>query len=189
MLVLVRHGSTEWSETGKHTGTTDVPLSETGRRQAATLRPRLAGREFTLVLVSPLSRARETCELAGLGADAQVEPDLRELDYGAYEGLTTDQIRAQRPTWNLWRDGSPGGETPDEAGTRADRVIERLRAAGGDVLLFGHGHFSRVLGARALGLPASEGRLLMLGPASISVIGSEHDRPAIRTWNWTPTVS
>ena len=185
MLVLVRHGSTEWSETGKHTGTTDVPLSETGRRQAATLRPRLAGREFTLVLVSPLSRARETCERAGLGEGAQVEPDLHELDYGDYEGLTTDQIREERPAWNLWRDGSPGGETPDAAGSRADRVISRALEAGGDVALFAHGHLLRVLGARWLELPGAYGGNLGLGTAAICELGYERERRAIWLWNDT----
>ena len=185
MLVLVRHGSTEWSETGQHTGTTDVPLSEKGRRQAAMLRPRLAGREFALVLTSPLSRARETCELAGLGEHAQIEPDLHELDYGDYEGLTTDQIRETRPTWNLWRDGSPGGETPDDAGERADRVIARALQADGDAALFAHGHMLRVLGARWLELPALFGGNLGLGTAAVCELGHERERRVISLWNDT----
>jgi probable phosphoglycerate mutase len=143
----------------------------------------LAGHSFALVETSPLKRARRTAELAGF-PEAVVDDELVELDYGEYEGLTTAEIHQQRPDWSLWRDGSPGGESIDEAGRRADRVINRIRAVEGDVLLFGHGHFSRVLGARLLDLPPSEGRLLMLSPASISIIGSEHDEPAIRTWNW-----
>jgi probable phosphoglycerate mutase len=135
------------------------------------------------VATSPLQRARRTAELAGFG-DAVVDDDLVELNYGDYDGLTTAEIHEARPDWYLWRDGAPGGESPEEAGARADRVIERIRAADGDVLLFGHGHFSRVLGARLLGLPASEGRLLMLSPGSVSVVGSEHGEPAIRRWNW-----
>jgi broad specificity phosphatase PhoE len=134
------------------------------------------------VATSPRSRARRTAELAGF-PDAVVDDHLVELDYGDYEGRTTQEIHTERPDWSLWRDGSPSGETIDDAGRRADRVIERIRAVEGDVLLFGHGHFSRVLGARLLGLPPSDGRLLILSPASISIIGSEHDEPAIRTWN------
>jgi broad specificity phosphatase PhoE len=183
VLVLVRHGSTEWSETSKHTGTTDVPLSDTGRRQAKLLRARLANFDFTLVLTSPLSRARETCELAGLGDHAQVEPDLRELDYGSYEGLTTDEIREQRPTWSVWRDGSPGGETPAEAGERADRVIARATEPGGDVALFAHGHLLRVLGARWLELPGAYGGNLGLGTAAVCELGYERERRAVWLWN------
>jgi probable phosphoglycerate mutase len=139
------------------------------------------------VATSPLQRARRTAELAGFG-DAVVDDDLVELNYGDYDGLTTAEIHEARPDWYLWRDGAPGGESPEEAGARADRVIEQIRAADGDVLLFGHGHFSRVLGARLLGLPASEGRLLMLSPGSVSVVGSEHGEPAIRRWNWQPKI-
>ena len=146
----------------------------------------LAGHPFALVATSPLKRARRTAELAGFPA-AIVDDDLVELDYGEYEGLTTAEIHRQRPDWSLWRDGCPGGESIDGAGRRADRVIKRIRAVEGDVLLFGHGHFSRVLGARLLDLPPSEGRLLILSPASISIIGSEHEEPAIRTWNWGQT--
>jgi broad specificity phosphatase PhoE len=182
-LVLARHGATEWSATGQHTGTTDVPLTDEGRDQARRLGERLAGREFALVLTSPLSRARETCELVGLGERAQVEPDLREFDYGAYEGLTTDQIREQRPAWSLWRDGSPGGEMPDQVGERADRVIARALEAGGDVAVFAHGHLLRVLGARWVELPALYGGNLGLGTAALCELGYERERRALWLWN------
>jgi broad specificity phosphatase PhoE len=185
MLVLVRHGATEWSETGQHTGSTDLPLNETGREAARKLRPRLAGTDFTLVLTSPLRRARETCELAGLGEGAQIEPDLRELDYGDYEGRTTDEVREERPGWNLWRDGSPGGETPEQAGDRADRAIARALEAGGDVALFAHGHILRILGARWLELPAAYGGHLGLGTAAVCELGYERERRVIWRWNDT----
>lgn len=184
-LWLIRHGETEWTVSKKHTGRTDIPLTPAGERAARRLEPLLAEHRFTAVFTSPLQRARQTAALAGFD-DAQVLEDLHELDYGEYEGRTSDEIRAQQPDWLLWRDGSPGGESIDDAGRRADGVLERLEAVDGDVLLFGHGHFSRVLGARVLGLPASEGRLLMLGPGSISVIGREHSVRAIRTWNSYP---
>ena len=183
--MLARHGATEWSASGRHTGTTDVPLSEKGRRQAATLRERLAGQDFSLVLTSPLSRARDTCELAGLGDRAQVEPELREFDYGEYEGLTTDQIRETRPAWTIWRDGAPGGETPDDVGERADRVIARALEAGGDVALFAHGHLLRVLAARWIELPALFGGNLALSTASVSELGYERERRALWLWNDT----
>ena len=182
-LVLARHGATEWSRSGQHTGTTDVPLTEEGREQARRLGERLAGRQFALVLTSPLSRARETCELAGLGEQAQVEPDLHELGYGEYEGLTTDEIREQRPAWSVWRDGSPGGETPDQAGERADRVIARALEAGGDVALFAHGHMLRVLGARWIELPAAYGGNLALGTGAVCELGYERERRALVLWN------
>jgi probable phosphoglycerate mutase len=185
VLVLVRHGSTEWSETGKHTGTTDVPLSEKGRRQAAMLREPLARFDFALVLTSPLSRARETCEIAGLGDSAQVEPGLREFEYGDYEGITTDEIRRTRPAWSVWRDGAPGGETPDRVGERADGVIARALEAGGDVALFAHGHLLRVLGARWLELPGAYGGNLGLGTAAMCELGYERERRAIWLWNDT----
>jgi probable phosphoglycerate mutase len=180
---LVRHGETEWTISKQHTSRTDLELTERGEDQARALGGALAGHSFALVETSPLKRARRTAELVGF-PDAVVDEDLVELDYGEYEGLTTVEIHQTRADWSLWRDGSPGGESIDEAGRRADRVIERIRAVEGDVLLFGHGHFSRVLGARLLDLPPSEGRLLMLSPASISIVGSEHDEPAVRTWNW-----
>jgi probable phosphoglycerate mutase len=179
---LVRHGETEWTVSKKHTGSTDVPLTSVGEERARALAPVLAGHSFAAAFTSPRTRARRTAELAGF-PDARVDDDLIELDYGEYEGRTTAEIHEERPEWLLWRDGTPGGESMEEAGTRADRVLERLDASGGDVILFGHGHFSRVLGARLIGLPASDGGLLMLGPASISIVGSEHGQRAIRTWN------
>lgn len=183
MLVLVRHGATEWSASGKHTGATDLPLSESGRRDAERLRERLARYDFAHVLTSPLARARETCGLAGLGAIAKVEPDLREFDYGDYDGLTSDEIRAERPGWSVWRDGSPGGETPDEVGVRADRAIARALELGGDVALFAHGHLLRVLGARWIELPAAYGGHLALGTAAVCELGSERERRVLALWN------
>jgi len=180
---LVRHGETEWTVSKQHTGTTDIPLTPQGEEDARALRGELAKQSFAAVFTSPLQRARRTAELAGF-PDATVDDRLVELNYGDYEGRTSAEIHKERPDWLLWRDGSPGGESMDEAGRRADAVIEQISAVDGDVLLFGHGHFSRVLGARLLGLAASEGRLLMLGPGSLSVIGSEHGQRAIRTWNW-----
>jgi broad specificity phosphatase PhoE len=181
---LVRHGETEWTVNKKHTGRTDIPLTATGETRAKALAPLLAGQSFELVLTSPRQRARRTAELAGF-EDAQVEDALVEVDYGEYEGRTSAEIRKQRPDWYLWRDATPGGESIEDVGRRADGVIERIAGLEGDVLLFGHGHFSRVLCARLLGLPPSEGRLFMLSPGSISVIGSEHGRRAIRTWNFS----
>ena len=183
--MLARHGATAWSASGKHTGTTDVPLSDQGRRQAALLRDRLAAYDFALVLTSPLSRARETCELAGLGDRAEVEPDLREFDYGEYEGLTTDQIRETRPAWSIWRDAAPGGETPDQVGERADRAIARALEAGGDVALFAHGHLLRVLGARWIELPALFGGNLALSTAAVCELGYERERRTLWLWNDT----
>jgi broad specificity phosphatase PhoE len=183
VLVLFRHGSTEWSETGKHTGGTDVPLSETGRRQAERLRERVARYDFTLVLTSPLSRARDTSELAGLGERAQIEPDLRELDYGSYEGLTTDEIRERRPAWSVWRDGSPGGETPDDAGERADRVIARVDAGADTAALVAHGHVLRILAARWIEQDPRLGGRLWLGTAAVCELGYERERRAIWLWN------
>ena len=184
-LVLVRHGATEWSVSGQHTGTTDVPLTEDGRANGRALRERLAGYDFALVLTSPLSRARETCELAGFGDRAQLEPDLRELDYGEYEGLTTPEIRETRPGWSVWRDGSPGGETLDQVGERVDRVVDRALETGGDVALFAHGHVLRVLAARYLELPAAYGGHLALGTAAVCELGYERERRAVWLWNDT----
>jgi broad specificity phosphatase PhoE len=184
-VVLVRHGETEWSASGKHTSVTDVPLLESGRRDAERLRERLAARDFRLVLTSPRARARDTAVLAGLGDAAEVDEDLVEIDYGEYEGLTTPEIRESRPGWSVWEDGSPGGETPDEAGVRADRVIERALAAGGDVALFAHGHLLRILGARWIGLPATAGGSLLLDTGSVSELGFERERRAIVSWNDT----
>jgi broad specificity phosphatase PhoE len=184
-VVLVRHGETEWSATGKHTSFTDVPLTESGRHDADLLRARLAGREFALVLSSPRERARLTAELAGFGDLVQVDDNLVEVDYGEYEGLTTPEIRVDQPGWSVWEHGSPGGETVDQVGARADRVIERLLAVDGDVLVFAHGHTLRILGARWLELPARWGGHLLLHTASISELGFERERRAIVLWNDT----
>jgi broad specificity phosphatase PhoE len=181
-LVLARHGETEWSATGKHTSITDVPLLESGRRDAERLGERLAGRAFALVLTSPRTRARETARLAGF-PDAQVDDDLAEVDYGAYEGRTTPEIREDVPGWSVWSDSSPGGETVDEVGARADRVIERALAAGGDVALFAHGHLLRILAARWIELPAAYGGHLALATGSLSELGFERERRVIWVWN------
>ena len=182
-IVLVRHGETEWSRTGRHTGMTDIPLSPHGREEAEAVGAMLRGRQFAQVLTSPLTRAVDTCRLAGFGASALRQPDLAEWDYGAYEGLTTAEIRATRPGWTLWREGVPGGETIDQVGARADGVIEVLRRATGPTAVFSHGHFLRVLAARWLGLAPADGRLFALDPASISTIGYEHEAAVIRLWN------
>lgn len=182
---LVRHGETEWTLSRQHTSRTDVDLTAHGEEQARGLGRLLAGREFALVLTSPRLRARRTAELAGF-PDAQSEELLTEVDYGDYEGLTTAEIQEERPDWDLWRDGNPGGETVEDAGARADRVIARVREANGPVLVFGHGHMSRVLGARLVGLEPSAGRLLMLDPGGVSVVGAEHGRTAVKHWNWAP---
>ena len=182
-LWLIRHGETEWSRSGQHTGRTDLPLTVQGERQAALLGRRLTGRKFALVLTSPLGRARETCRLAGYGAAARDEPDLREWDYGAYEGRTTAQIREEVPGWIIWKNGVSGGETADQVGGRCDRVIARAAAVDGDVALFAHGHVLRILAARWLGLPAVGGSHLALDTASLSVLGHEHEARVIRNWN------
>jgi broad specificity phosphatase PhoE len=182
-FVVVRHGATEWSRSGRHTGRTDLPLLEEGRDQARRLGRRLAGHRFYLVLTSPLARARETCELAGFGPEAQVCGDLREWDYGDYEGLTTDAIREQRPGWSLWTDGVPGGESADEVAARADRVIATVRSRAGDVLAFAHGHLLRVVGARWVGLELSAGGLFTLAPAAVSVLGWDRDGAVMTRWN------
>jgi broad specificity phosphatase PhoE len=181
--VLVRHGETEWSRSGKHTGRTDVPLTEEGRRQAEALRDALAGRELALVLTSPLGRALETCRLAGFGDRAEIRDELMEWDYGAYEGRTTPEVREELPGWTLWRDGVPGGETIDEVAARVDRVIEELRSIDGDALLFAHGHVLRVLTARWLGVDPHAGALFALDPATLSTLGYERETPVIRLWN------
>ena len=182
-IALVRHGETAWTRTRQHTGKTDLPLDEEGRRQAQLVGTALAGRAFGLVLTSPLRRSRETCELAGFRGRAQARPELAEWDYGDYEGITTAEIRAERPDWSLWRDGVPGGESPDDVGRRADRVIEEVRAVGVDTLIFGHGHQLRVLTARWLGLPPADGRLFVLSTASVSILGYERETPALLRWN------
>jgi len=180
---LVRHGETAWSRSGRHTGRTDVPLTPAGERQAALLGRRLSGRSFALVLTSPLLRARETCRLAGYGDVARPEVDLLEWDYGAYEGRTTAEIRADAPGWTIWSGGTAAGETPEQVGQRADRVIAAAQDARGDVALFAHGHVLRILAARWLRLPAVDGRLLALDVASLSVLGHEHETRVIRRWN------
>jgi broad specificity phosphatase PhoE len=180
-LWLARHGETEWTLSRQHTGRTDIPLTERGERLARTeLAPKLAGVAFDLVLASPLRRARDTAGLAGFEPD--VDDRLREVDYGDYEGLTTAEIREQRPGWDLWTDGNPGGETVDDAGARMDALLAERIPATGRVLLFGHGHALRILAARRLGLPARDGRALLLPPAGVGVIASEHGRPAIARW-------
>ena len=182
-VVLVRHGETEWTRTRQHTGRTDLPLTEEGREQARLVGEALRGRTFGLVLTSPLRRAHETAELAGFGAAAQAREDLGEWDYGEYEGRTTKEIRSERPDWSLWRDGAPGGESPADVGRRADRVVEEIRAAGVDTLVFGHGHQLRVLAARWLGLEPAEGRLFALDTGTLSALGYERETPVIRRWN------
>ena len=185
-LTLVRHGDTEWSLSGRHTGWTDIPLVESGRRQAKLLGGRLAGRSFALVLSSPLSRALETCRLAGLGDTATVDPDLREWNYGDLEGLTSDEIRRSMPGWTIWSGPVPDGETADQVGQRADRVIERVMPVDGDVAIFAHGHLLRVLAARWLGLPADHGALFELATATLSRLGWERERRVIELWNEPP---
>jgi len=182
-VVLIRHGETDWSRARRHTGLTDVPLTERGQAEAEAAGRALAGRRFALVLTSPLGRARDTCRLAGYGDEAQVRVDLREWDYGAYEGLTTAEIRVEQPGWRIWDGSVPDGETLEEVAARADRVIGELRAAGGDAAVFSHGHFLRVLTARWLELEPRGGRLFVLDPATISVLGYEHGGAAMREWN------
>src|SRR5579871_608016 len=184
-IYLARHGETEWSLSGQHTGTTDIPLTAHGEDNARSLGERLKGTRFARVLTSPLQRAQRTCELAGFGAGAEFDNDLIEWNYGDYEGRRTDDIRKERPDWFLFRDGCPGGESVQAISARADRVLARLRAFDGDVLLFSHGHFLRVLGARWLGLPTGDGRFLLLTTASLSILGYEHNRnePVLRLWN------
>ena len=187
VVYLARHGETAWSVTGQHTGLTDLPLTERGERNAERLRERLAGLRFAKVLTSPLQRAFRTCELAGFGAVAEVDPDLVEWNYGDYEGLRTAEIHAVRSGWQLFRDGCPNGESPQDVGARADRVVSRVRAFKGDVLIFSSGHFLRVLAARWLGLEPFAGTFFMLDTASLSALSYEHDlsSPAIRFWNDT----
>jgi probable phosphoglycerate mutase len=184
-VVLVRHGQTEWSVSGQHTGTTDIPLTEEGRRHARALGARLAGWTFARVFTSPLARAAETCRLAGLGDRAEILDDLREWDYGEYEGRRTVDIREERPGWDLWKDGVPGGETVEEVGRRADRVIDIARRADGDVALFAHGHVLRIIGARWVELPPHDGAHLALSTASISVLGWERETAVVERWNQT----
>ncbi|WP_088258750.1 histidine phosphatase family protein [Fimbriiglobus ruber] len=184
-IYLARHGETAWALTGQHTGRTDIPLTDRGERNARSLAGRLRGLTFAAVFASPLQRARRTCELAGFGSVARTAPDLMEWDYGVYEGLTTDDVRKERPDWTLMRDGCPGGETIEEVNARAGRVVDGLRALTGDVLLFSHGHFLRFLACRWLDLPPADARCFLLSTASLSILGYEHgpDEPAVRLWN------
>lgn len=182
-VVIARHGETEWSKSGQHTGITDIPLTDHGRDEARKIGPVLSRWDFALVLTSPLGRAQETCELAGLGDRAEVDDDLLEWDYGDYEGKTTAQIREHVPGWLIWTGDVPGGETADEVATRVDRVIERALVVDGPAALFAHGHVLRVLCARWLDLPPTDGRLLALATGTISVLGWEHEYRVIRSFN------
>jgi len=186
VVYIARHGDTAWTVSGQHTGLTDLPLLPTGEANASRLGDRLKGLNFAKVLTSPLRRACRTCELAGFGSVAQIDPDLVEWNYGEYEGRRTAEILAERPQWQLFRDGCPGGESPAQIGERADRVVERVRSVSADVLLFSSGHFIRVLAARWLSLtPGSAGKYLMLSPSSLSALSYEHNtsNPVIRLWN------
>jgi len=182
-LFVVRHGETEWSRAGRHTGRTDVALLEAGRDQAEALSRFLADKPFALVLCSPLTRAVETCRLAGLGDRAELTDDLLEWDYGDYEGMTTSEIRQERPGWTLWADGVPGGDRAAMVGQRVDRVVERARSAPGDTICFAHGHVLRVMAARWVGLPPIGGRLLALDAGSLGILGWEREVPVISRWN------
>ena len=188
IVYLARHGETAWTISGQHTGLTDLPLTERGERTARRLGERLKGLKFAKVLTSPLQRAARTCELAGFKSVAEVERDLVEWDYGEYEGRRTAEIRAERPDWELFRDGAPGGESPKQVSERADRIVRRVREVSGDVLIFTSGHFMRVLAVRWLGLePTVNCKFFMLSTASLSALGYEHDlsRPVVRLWNET----
>ena len=180
---LVRHGETEWSRSGRHTGLTDVPLTDAGRDQARLLRRKLDHRQFALVLSSPMSRALDTARLGGFGDRVEIDPELHEWNYGRYEGLTTAEIRKAVPGWTVWTHPIPGGETADEVAARVDGVIARIRAASGDAALFAHGHVLRVLTARWLRLPPTDGRLLALGTATVSVLGWERETAVVERWN------
>jgi len=184
-VLLIRHGETEWSLNRRHTGTTDIPLTDNGRSAATLLKPVLADHAFTLVLTSPMRRAWETCELAGLNERAQVDRDLMEWNYGDYEGLTPKEIHEKRPGWMIFTDGAPGGESPNQVRARIDRVITKIRAVAGkgNVAVFSHGHLIRALGARWLGLQVSDGRHFLLEPATINVVSYYRDVPAIEHWN------
>ena len=180
-MVVVRHGETEWSRTGRHTGRSDIPLTENGERQARAVGEALRGREFALVVSSPLIRARETARLAGF--EPELRDDLAEWDYGEYDGLTTPQIREQVPDWTIWGYGAVGGESVEQLAARGDRVVAELLAVDGDVLVFSHGHFLRVLTARWLELGAADGRLFALDSGTLSTLGFERDQRVIRSWN------
>lgn len=182
-IYLIRHGETAWSLSGQHTGRSDIPLTDNGRKMAGQLASVLAGEDFACVMMSPLQRARETCALAGLGGRAAIDADLMEWNYGDYEGLTTGQIQALSPDWLLFRDGCPGGETPEQVGLRVDRLIAQVRAVRGHVALFAHGHLFRVFAARWLDLPVTEGCRFMLHPATLSILSYYRGIPAVKRWN------
>jgi broad specificity phosphatase PhoE len=182
-VFVIRHGETAWSLNGRHTGTTDIPLTGNGRRLAARLHPVLAKEAFARVFVSPMQRALDTCELAGLGAAAVVDPDLVEWNYGEYEGLTPKEIDENDPGWMLFRDGCPGGESPEQIGARVDRMIARIRTVKGNVALFAHGHVLRVLAARWIALPAGAGEHFLLDTGSLCVLSHYRDIPAVKVWN------
>jgi probable phosphoglycerate mutase len=182
-VFAIRHGETAWSLSGQHTGTSDLPLTDNGRWLAEQMRPVLAANTFNLILCSPMRRARETCELAGLGDKAVVDPDLVEWNYGAYEGLTPKQIDEAAPGWLIFRDGCPGGETPEQVGARMDRVIARTRTIGGDVALFAHGHVLRVLAARWIGMPVRGGQHFALDTGTLCLLGHYREIPAVLVWN------
>jgi len=182
-VVLVRHGETEWTLSGQHTGRTDIPLTERGRKQARLLEPLLSTADFALVLSSPLQRARETCELAGLGSRMEIEPDLMEWDYGEYEGITSKQIKRTAPNWMVFTDGCPGGETPAQVGARVDRLIHRIRPVAGRVALFAHGHLLRVFVARWISFPPSAGQHFLLDTSTVGVLGYYQGVPAVKRWN------
>jgi broad specificity phosphatase PhoE len=185
-IVLIRHGATEWSVGGRHTGRTDVPLTDEGREGARLIAAWLQDRDFELVMSSPLRRAADTCKLAGMGDRARIEPELREWDYGEYEGRTTQEIRSEVPDWTVWTHGTPNGERADDVGRRADSVLETIRATQGDVAIFSHGHFLRVLAARWCGFAPIEGRRFRLDTATLSSLGFERETPVIRLWNADP---
>jgi broad specificity phosphatase PhoE len=185
-IFLIRHGQTAWSESGRHTSRSEIPLNAAGKRGARQLAAPLRGIPFSLVLASPRVRAQETCALAGLGRLMVIEPDLAEWDYGDYEGMTSEEILRRRPAWNLFRQGCPGGESPAQVSRRADRLLARLRKRGGNIALFSHGHFGRALAARWMRLPVAAGERLLLDPASLSIFGHEHQNPAapvLALWN------
>jgi broad specificity phosphatase PhoE len=182
-VVLVRHGETEWSRAGRHTGRTDVPLTAAGREDARCVAAALRGRRFGRVLASPLHRARDTCALAGCGDAAELRDELVEWDYGDYEGLTSAQILARRPDWFLWRDGCPGGEMPEDVGRRVDPVVAGLLGGGEDAVVFAHGHLLRVLASRWVEQPPAHGCHLALSTAAVCVLGFEHDQPTLHRWN------
>ncbi|MDH3770962.1 MAG: histidine phosphatase family protein [Nitrospirota bacterium] len=182
-IYVIRHGETEWSLSGQHTGVTDIPITENGRNLAKLLRPELAKESFALVLTSPLQRAKETCKLSGLGDQAEVNSNLTEWNYGDYEGLTSEQIHEKTPGWLIFTDGAPGGETPEQVEERADHVIKRIRAVKGNVALFAHGHILRVLVARWIDLPATAGRNFLLDTGTLNILSYYRGFPAVKTWN------